>query len=468
MVLDKFSDNLKNTLSKIRNSMTVDKNLVGEIVKEIQKALLQADVNVRLVLDISNKIKKRAIEERNDALSKKEHLITIIYEELVKFLGDGKEFELKPGQNRILLVGLYGQGKTTTAGKLGLYFKNRGKKVALISTDTWRPAAFDQLKQLGSQIEIDVFGDPSEKTPEAIYRKFKEKLNNYEVVIIDSAGRDHLNDELVEEISNLNKEVEPTDTFLVLGADLGQTASKQAEMFKEKLNITGVIITKMDGTAKGGGALTACSIVEAPVRFIGVGEKIEDFESFNSTRFVSQLLGMGDIETLLEKAKLAIDEEKAKKLGTKIMSGNFDLDDLYEQMNAMNKMGSITKIMNLIPGFGNLGLNKDMLKQQEEKMKKWKIAMDSMTKEEKKNPEIINISRMKRISRGSGTSVTNVRELLKQYKQMKKMMNMFKSPDKLVGMEKEMENMNNPQEMMKLMKKLGGNKMLKQMMRNKF
>ncbi len=464
MVLDNLSNSLKTTLSKIKNSITVDRNLVEEIVKEIQKALLSSDVNVRLVLEVTKEIRKRAIQESSSSLNKKEELITIIYEELSKFLGDGAEFELKEEQNRIMLVGLYGQGKTTTSGKLAYYFKNRSKKVALISTDTWRPAAYEQLKQLGEKIEIDVFGDPTEKTPNAIYKKYINKLEKYDIVIIDSAGRDSLNEELVTEIADLNSLVKPTDTFLVLGADVGQTAQKQAEMFKEQLNISGVIITKMDGTGKGGGALSACSIVKAPVKFIGIGENTNDLEKFNSEKFVSQLLGMGDIESLLEKARLAIDEDKAKDMGTRMMSGEFNLDDLYDQMKAMNKMGSMSKIMNLIPGMGNLNIDKNMMGAQEEKMKVWKIAMDSMTKEEKKNPQIIDIKRIKRISIGSGTSNSNVRELMKQYKQMKKMMGMFKNPDNLAGMDQDMENMQNPQDMMKMMKKMGGNKMLKQMM----
>ncbi len=470
MVLDNLSNSLKTTLSKIKNSITVDRNLVEEIIKEIQKALLSSDVNVRLVLEVTKSIRKRAIEENSEVLNKRDQLITIIYEELSKFLGDGSEFELKEGQNRIMLVGLYGQGKTTTSGKLGYYFKNRGKRVALISTDTWRPAAFEQLKQLGEKIEIDVFGDPEQKNPNDIYLKFKNDLEKYDVVIIDSAGRDSLNQELVEEISNLNEVVSPTDTFLVLGADVGQIAQKQAEMFKNELNISGVIITKMDGTGKGGGALSACSIVGAPVRFIGVGEKIEDFERFNSKKFVSQLLGMGDIETLLEKAQLAMDEEKAKDMGTRMMSGEFNLDDLYEQMKSMNKMGSMSKIIGLIPGLGGMNIDKNLLNQQEEKMKIWKYAMDSMTKKEKKNPEIITISRIKRISKGSGTSISDIRELLKQYKQMKKMMKMFSSPDKLMDIEKDMSSLENgggnPQDMMKMLKKMGGNKMLKQMMKS--
>ena len=207
---------------------------------------------------------------------------------------------------------------------------------------------------------------------------------------------DSLNEELVEEITSLNKTVIPTDTFMVLGADVGQTAQKQAQAFKDNLAITGVVISKMDGTGKGGGALSACSVVEAPVRFIGVGEKIEDFERFNSERFVSQLLGMGDITSLLEKAKLAIDEEKAKDLGTKFMSGEFDLDDLYDQLKAMNKMGSFSKILNMIPGMGGMKIDKSMLNVQEDKIKKWKFMMDSMTKYEKKHPDVIDIARIRK------------------------------------------------------------------------
>ncbi|MCA9495474.1 MAG: signal recognition particle receptor subunit alpha [Nanoarchaeota archaeon] len=464
MVLDKLSDSLKNTLSKIKNSITVNRELVEEVVKEIQKSLLASDVNVRLVLDLTKSIRQRAIEENNSQLNKRDHLITIIYEELSKFLGFGEEFKLKEEQNRILLVGLYGQGKTTTAGKLGVYFKNRSKKIALISTDTWRPAAYEQLKQLGKKINIDIYGAPELKTPNEIYNKFKKDLEKYDVVVIDSAGRDFLNDELVEEISKLNELVKPTETFLVIGADVGQTAQKQAEMFKNELNISGVVISKMDGTGKGGGALSACAVVEAPVRFIGVGENIEDLERFNSEKFVSQLLGMGDLESLLEKAKLAMDENKAQDLGAKMMSGEFDLDDLYEQMKAMKKMGSMSKIMGMIPGLGGMKIDKSQLQVQEEKLVKWKYMMDSMTKYEKKNPKELDISRIKRISEGSGTQISEIRELLKHFKQTKKMMGMFSDPSTMEDLD--MEKMGqDPQQMAKMMKKLGGNKMMKQMMK---
>ena len=301
-----------------------------------------------------------------------------------------------------------------------------------------------------------------EKDPNKIFKKFEKELKNFDVVIIDSAGRDSLNEELVEEISSLNEIVKPTETFMVLGADVGQTAQKQAEMFKEKLDITGVLITKMDGTGKGGGALSACSVVEAPVRFIGVGEKIEDLEKFNSERFVSQLLGMGDLESLLEKAKLSIDENTAQDMQTKMMSGQFDLNDLYEQLKSMKKMGSMSKLMGMIPGLGGMKIDKSIMDVQDDKMKTWGILMDSMTKEEKANPQVIDTARIKRISKGSGTSESDVRELLKQYKQMKKMFGMFSDPSALENFNPE-EMGQNPQEMMKMMKKFGGGKMMKQM-----
>ncbi|MFT4244276.1 MAG: signal recognition particle receptor subunit alpha [Candidatus Woesearchaeota archaeon] len=466
MVLTKLSSSLKDTLSKVRNSLTVDRNLVEEVVKEIQKALLQADVHVKLVLELTSSIRKRAIEERSDVLNKNEQLITIIYEEVSNFLGGDEAFELQPNiQNRILLVGLYGQGKTTTAGKLGNYFKARSKKVALISTDTWRPAAFEQLKQIGARVDVRVFGDPSIKDPNEIYKKFEFELSKFDIVIVDSAGRDSLNDELVEEIASLKDLVNPTDVFFVLGADVGQTAQRQAEMFKEYMDISGVIITKMDGTGKGGGALSACHKVHASVRFIGVGERVEDLERFNAQNFVSELLGMGDIEGLLEKAKLALNEKDAQNLEAKLMRGEFDLDDLAQQMRAMGKMGSMSKIMGMIPGMSGLNISKDQLGAQEEKIKRWEVAMSSMTKRERKDPSVMNNSRITRIVNGSGVESSEIRELLKQYKMMKKMITMFKNPENFKGIDE--QSMQSPDAMMKMMQKAGGGKFMKQMMKGR-
>ncbi len=428
MVLDKLGSSLKNTLSKIAKSVFVDEKLVNELVKDIQRALLQSDVNVKLVFELTSKIKQRILKEETPAgLTKKEYLVKIVYEELINFLGEEtKEPKIEKKPTKIMLVGLFGNGKTTTAGRLGKFYKKRGKKIALLSTDTWRPAAFKQLQQLGSQIDVPVFGNPKKKDPVEIYRDFEPQFKDYDLIIVDTAGRDALNDELIEEIKKINDAVEADETLLVMAADVGQAAQKQAETFHDTCNVTGVVITKLDGTAKGGGALSACAITGAPVKFIGVGEKIDDLELFDPKRFVGKLLGMGDIEGLLEKAKEAISEEDAQDMQKKFMKGKFSLMDLYQQMSAMKKMGSLGKIMEMVPGFSKLQLPKEMLDSQEGKLKIWKHIMDSCTKDELDNPDLITVTRIDRITKGSGTSASKVRELLKQYKQSKKMVKMMK------------------------------------------
>ena len=439
MVLDNLGSSLRATLEKIAKSVFVDEKLVNELVKDIQRALLQSDVNVKLVLQLSEQIKTRALKEDTPAgITKKEYLIKIVYEELVKFLGEeeGKlPIEKKP--TKIMMVGLFGSGKTTQTAKLAKYFQKLGNKVAVIQTDSWRPAAFEQLTQLAKPINVDVFGDKDEKDPIKIYKKFEDKLDDYDVVIVDTAGRDALSDELIAELNAINKVVQPDESLLVLSADIGQAAEKQAQAFHETCGVTGVIITKLDGTAKGGGALIACSITGAKVKFIGVGEKIDDLEKFRPKNFVGKLLGMGDLEALLEKAKDAIDQDKAEDLGKRFLKGEFNLVDLYEQMEAMNKMGPLNKVVEMIPGFGQLKMPKDALQVQEGKLEKWRYAMNSMTKEELENPDIISGTRVERIAEGSGLEISDVRELLKQYKQSKKLAKMFKGG----GSEKKMQKM---------------------------
>ncbi|MFW5852869.1 MAG: signal recognition particle protein Srp54 [Nanoarchaeota archaeon] len=445
MVLEKLGESLKNTLTKITSSLFVDEKVINELVKEIQRALLQSDVNVRLVLDLTTKIKKRALAEKESgALSRKERLITIVYEELTNFLGEEqKPIAVDEKPTKIMLVGLFGNGKTTTAGKLAKYFQKRGKKVALISTDTWRPAAFKQLEQTGKNIGVPVFGNPKEKDPVKLYSSFEKELNKHDIIIVDTAGRDALSDDLIEELDKLDRKVDAHEKILVIGADVGQAAESQAKAFHETCGITGVIITKLEGTAKGGGALAACSISGAPVKFIGVGEKVDDIEQFNPKGFVGRLLGMGDIEALLEKAKDAMSEEDAKDMQKKFLKGDFNLIDLYDQMEAMSKMGSFGKLMELVPGMGQLKMPKDALKVQEEKLEKWKFIMQSCTQEELENPDLIESSRSERIAKGSGSAQKEVRELVKQYKQSKKMMKMFKGMDA-----------GNPKSMEKMMKKM--------------
>ncbi|RMF54836.1 signal recognition particle protein [Candidatus Woesearchaeota archaeon] len=446
MVLEKLGSSLKNTLQKIAKSVFVDERLINELIKEIQKALLQSDVNVKLVFDLTKKIKERALkEEAPSGLTKKEHLINIVYEELVAFLGgEGYKIDVKGKPFKIMLVGLFGNGKTTSSGKLAKFFMKRGFKVALVGLDVHRPAAMEQIEQVAKQVNAPVFIDKKEKDALKIWEKHESELNKFDIVIIDTAGRDALSDDLIKEINSLSKKIKPNETLLIIGADVGQAAEKQAQAFHDSCGVTGVIITKMDGTAKGGGALIACSVTDAPVKFITTGEKPEDLEEFRPKGFVGRLLGMGDLEALLEKANEAISEEEAKDMGKKFLKGDFNLIDLYEQMETMRKMGPLGKIMEMIPGFGQLKMPKDLLQVQEKKLVKWRYIMDSMTKEELEEPEIISLSRIERIAKGSGCSMKEIRELLKQYKQSKKMMKMLKG--------------DSPKQMEKMLKKMSGMK----------
>ena len=369
-------------------------------------------------------------------ISYRDYLVKIVYEELTKFLG-GETKGVKIGKERpfkIMLVGLFGNGKTTTAGKLAGYYSKRGFKVAMVGLDVHRPAAMKQLKQLGDKLKIKTFVDETEKKPEDIWKKYKSELKAFDIVIFDTSGRDALSEDLVKEIENINKTIKPNENLLVISADLGQTAEKQAEQFHKSCGITGVVATKMDGTAKAGGALSATAVTGAPIKFIGVGEKTSDIEEFDPEGFVGRLLGMGDIKALLEKAKEIMSEEEAQDLGKKFLKGDFNFLDLYEQLSAMKKMGPLKKVMEMIPGMGNMKLPKDMLEVQDEKLKKWKHIMKSMTKKELEDPDLMfNRKRIERVAKGAGTTSGEVRELLKQYKMSKKMMKQMKgSPEKLM------------------------------------
>ncbi len=346
MVLEKLGDSLRNTLSKITKAIFVDEKLIAELVKDIQRALLQSDTNVQLVFDLSNKIKERAKEPTLPGITQREQLIKIVYEELTAFLGkETHEIKIEKKPTQIMLVGLFGSGKTTTAGKLAKFYKKRGCKVAVMQTDTWRPAAYDQLQQLAKEVGIDFLGIKKEKDPANIYFAFEKKIKEYDVVMIDTAGRDALSADLIAELNQLNNAVLADERLLVISADIGQAAQTQAQAFHDTCHITGVIVTKLEGTAKGGGALSACAVTQAPIKFIGVGEKIDDLELFHPQRFVVKLIGMGDLETLLEKAKEAVSEESAKDMQDKFLKGDFNLVDLYEQMKTLNKIGSFGKLL---------------------------------------------------------------------------------------------------------------------------
>jgi len=441
MVLEKLSDSLKNTLKKITGAAFVDEKLINELVKEIQRALLQGDVNVKLVLELTNKIKERALkEEPPKGVTRKEFLIKIVYDELVNFLGgSGAKILVKGEPFKVMLVGLFGSGKTTSAGKLAAFYKKRGLKIAVVQTDTWRPAAYDQLETLAKKVGVDFYGIKSEKDAVKIYRAFEREYKKYDILIIDTAGRDALSKELIEELNMIHSAVKPNENLLVISADIGQAAENQAMKFHETCKITGVFISKLEGTAKGGGALIACAVTGAPVKFIGVGEKIPDIEEFKPEGFVGRLLGMGDLEALLEKAREAITEEEAQDLGRKFLKGEFNLIDLYEQMSALKKMGPIGKVMDMIPGMGQVKLPKEALQVQEKKLEIWRHVMDSMTKDELEDPEIITSTRVERIAKGAGTSTQEVRGLLKQYRESKKLVKLMKGADSEKGMQKALQ-----------------------------
>ena len=426
MVLEKLGSSLKSGIKKISNAIFLDKKLIDGIIKDIQKALFEADVNIELVLTLTQKIKKIAYDETIQNIDKKEQLVKLIHDEILQILG-GEPKELKlPKQASIMFLGLYGAGKTTTIAKLGFYYAKRGRKVALLGLDTQRPAAMDQLEQMAKKAKLPAFTNKTEKDPLKIIKEHKKELTKYDLILIDTAGRDGLNKELTKEIEKLNKTLKPTFRILVMPADVGQTAKTQAEEFQKALSIDGVIITRMDGTSKAGGALTACAETNAPVYFIGVGEQIHEIEAFNPESFIQRLLGMGDLQALLEHVRSATDEKTQARIEDRLKEGKFTLRDLAAQLEQMNKMGSMDKVMGMIPGMSSAKIPKAALEKQEAKMKNWKCAISSMTEEEIENPEILEkqTSRIARIAKGSGTTTTEIRELLKQYKMLKEMMSM--------------------------------------------
>jgi len=394
----------------------VDAEAVEDLVKGLQRILLQTDVDVKLVFELSENIRRRCLKEKiPPGLTLREQVMKVVYEELVKLLGEEKAGLV--GKKRIMLLGLFGSGKTTTAGKLARYFQKQGLKPAMICCDYHRPAAPEQLSQIGDKIHVPVHVS-KEKNPYNALKEGLGKFNKYDTVIIDTAGRDALDKELAEELKKMDKICQPDEVLLVIPADIGRIGGKQAEEFNKLIGITGVVVTKMDGTAKGGGVLSACSATGARVKFIGTGEKLENIEIYDPVRFVSRLLGLGDLQSLLEKAK---ESELKEEDVEKFLSGRFTLKDFYEQIGGMQKMGPLSNVMEMIPGLGH-NIPEDMLVIQEEKMKKYKYIIDSMTKEEKNNADLIHSSRINRIAKGSGTSQKDVRDLIKQYNQTKKLM----------------------------------------------
>ena len=432
MSLDHLGSSLYEAIRKVFRASVVDEATVKELVHDVQKALLQADVNVKLVFDISKRIEERALKEKvPPGISRREHVIKVVYEELTRFLGDKPTpIKMELGKRRIImLVGIQGSGKTTAAAKLARYFQKRGLKPAVVCADTSRPGAYAQLQQLANRINVPLYGDLKAKDPVKVATEGLKQFSEKDMVIIDTSGRHKEEQELIKEMKMLERSIKPDEVMLVIDGTIGQQALAQAKAFNEATPIGSILVTKLDGSARGGGALSAVAATGAPIKFIGTGEKTEDVEAFVPSRFVGRLLGMGDLETLLEKvreAEVTVPEKKAKA----ILSGKFTLTDMYEQFEAMKGMGTFKKLMNLIPGM-SYKIPDEMLSTAEGRLEKWRAMIQSMTPDEKDNPKIFNASRMKRVARGSGTSEKEVKELLKQYVMMRRMLKTMRRQKKL-------------------------------------
>ncbi|TEU08141.1 signal recognition particle protein [Candidatus Bathyarchaeota archaeon] len=427
MVLEKLGSSLYDALRKVIRAPVVDEALVKELVRDFQRALLQADVNVQLVMELSQNIQKLALdEELPPGISRREHLVKVVYDELTRFVGEKPQtLDIRPGkQNVLMLIGIQGSGKTTHAAKLARYFQKRGLKSAVICADTFRPGAYDQLRQLAESINVDFYGEPENKDPVAIAVHGVKEFEGHEVVIVDTAGRHKEEKTLMLEMQQIARQVRPQEIILVLDGTIGQQAASQAAAFNEATDVGSIIVSKLDGTARGGGALSGVAATGAPIKFIGVGEKIEDLEPFVPSRFVGRLLGMGDIEGLVAKVQEAEVEVSEKDINV-LLSGRFTLADMYQQFEAMRSMGPLQKVLQMVPGLG-YKLPDSELELAEERLDKYKYIIDSMTPEEREKPKILNASRVRRIARGSGTEEKDVRELIKQYNAMRKMLKQLK------------------------------------------
>ncbi len=420
-MLGNLGKNLTKTMKKLAGMTIIDEEVVKEVIKDIQRAFIQADVNIKLVLKLSKTIEDRSLnEEPPKGTTPKEHVVRIVYEELVKLVGEKPAtVEINSKPYKILFVGLQGSGKTTTIAKLAKYLQKKGFNPAIVVTDTWRPAAYEQLKQLTEDMNLSIYGDPKNTDALDLARKGLNEFKKQDVIIIDTAGRHKEEQELLDEMEQISEVVNPEEVILVIDGTIGQQAREQALAFSKTTDIGSIIITKLDGSAKGGGALSAVAEIGAPIKFIGTGEKLDDFEAFDPERFISRLLGMGDIKTLLERAEEIAEEDVNVESMDAMMSGKFTLKDMYSQFEMMNKMGPMQQVMNMLPGMGGK-LPKNASQVTEEKLGKYKIIMDSMTDYELTHPEVLKQSRVKRISRGSGVRNEDVKELMKYYNMTKK------------------------------------------------
>lgn len=420
-----LGDKLREAVDKVKQSVHVDKDLVKEVIKEIQRALITSDVNIKLVLEISKDIEKNAFENVPSGITRKEHLVKTFYDTLLKYMG-GEEKELEENPKKILLCGLFGSGKTTTAAKLSKFYKKRGLKVGVICADTYRPAAYEQLKQLCERADVVFYGNPNEKNAAKVVEEGIALFNkqNINLTIVDSAGRSALDNELTKEIKEIYDVFQPNYSFLVLSADIGQAVKDQATAFNSAVGVQGVIITKLDGSAKGGGALTACYLTNSPIYFIGTGEKIEDIEIFNADRYLSRIMGYGDISSLLEKINEVTTQEQLEKMKDvdpkEILKGKFNFKLFKQQLEFTKKLGPFSKVLGFLGVGGKIPEEQKNLGQ--EKINKYNVILSSFTKEElNHDTDFITKSRILRISKGSGTKFEDVKEMISQVKKMKKM-----------------------------------------------
>ncbi|MEM3030933.1 MAG: signal recognition particle receptor subunit alpha [Candidatus Micrarchaeia archaeon] len=408
---------LRRALAKLTGAAMVDERAVKELVKEMQRTLITADVNVRLVFELTKRIEERALKEKPPAgMSVKEWVVKVVYDELVKLVGEKHEPKLR--KQKILLLGLFGSGKTTQAAKIAHFFKSRGLSVGLVCADAARPAAFEQLQQLAQKVKADFYGEKGAKEAVGVAKRGLERMKEKDVVLIDSSGRSAFDAELARELKEINAAVMPDEKFLVVSADAGQVAGRQAEEFNRAVGVTGVVITKMDGSGKGGGAISAVAASGAPITFLGVGEKIDDLEVFDAKRFVGRLLGFPDLESLLERVKKVAEEEGLRE---EALEEKLTIKTFYEQLRAARKLGPLQSV------FGMLGapdVPKEILHQSEAKLKKYEVIINSMTPAEREDAGLLRKqkNRMERVARGAGASVEEVRELLTQFERVQKMM----------------------------------------------
>ena len=423
-MLDNLKDSLRGAIQKIVKSSGIDEELIKELSKDVQRALLQSDVNVRLVLEITKNLEERSLNETPPpGLSRKDHIVKILYDELSKLLGNETEFNFQPGkQNKVILLGIQGSGKTTVTSKLAKFLTKQGYSVGVIGADTYRPGALVQLRTMCEKSNVEVYGEENNKdSPEIV----KNGLKHYEklpldIILIDTAGRHKEEQDLLDEMERINKVANPELALLVIDGTIGQQCFSQAEAFHKILPVGGIIVTKLDSSAKGGGAIAASAATGAQIMYIGTGERIDDLEKFSPTRFVGRLLGMGDIQAVLDLAKRLENEGDDVRL-KRISSGKMNMDDFFYQLEEVTKVGSLRGFLDNMPGLSGM-VKDDQLDQMEGRVSKWRFIIQSMTKEEKADPDLLNSSRIKRIARGSGWSEHDVKELYKNYKNSKNMM----------------------------------------------